>query len=135
MGLYKWKDKLNCEHFEIDEQHKTFFKLAMKLQSVDNFENKNKTIDVVMETIKDFYNHADSHFKAEEELGFIKRYDRSKLLSHKMEHSKFLSKLQNIKISEIRTDPCKNAKELGVYAMDWMENHILEEDFRMLKKI
>lgn len=133
MGLFDWQDKLSCENEEIDEQHKTFFKLAMKLKSVDKEENNINPMDEVMEIIKDIYNYADYHFKAEEEMAIIKQLDYSQLPKHRMEHSKFLSKLQNFKIGDIRIDPFKNATELSDFAVNWMENHILEEDLKLFR--
>jgi hemerythrin len=124
--MVKWEDKYSLGVESIDEQHKELFQIASRIYELLKNEMILDKYDHIMEIIDELKNYTVDHFKDEEE--YMKRIGYKKFLSHKVAHTDFLDKMENIDANKI--DNGHNEYLLGIldFVCVWLVEHILKED-------
>jgi len=128
MEFIKWSKEVELNVPIIDKQHKNMVKLTNQLYK-ELEANKKAQIKKILKLIVDDTKH---HFETEERL--IEEYKMENFISHKLEHQRFLNKIngvyQNIKVgkSELTIDDLNSIKV-------WFFNHIDFKDSKLAEHI
>jgi len=122
MELIKWTDQYSVGIKEIDNQHKGLVIIINELFSYMSEgkakENLNEIFDHLTEYIK-------KHFFVEETM--LVKYAYPDYDQHKVEHSKFIQKLNDLK-SEFKSGKITISLEILNFLKDWLLNHIQHTD-------
>ncbi|AJQ26540.1 bacteriohemerythrin [Pelosinus fermentans] len=124
--MVKWEAKYSLGVESIDEQHKELFRIANRIYELLKNEMILDKYDHIMEIIDELKNYTVDHFKDEEE--YMKSIGYKKFLSHKVAHTDFLDKMENIDVNKI--DNGHNEYLLGIldFVCVWLMEHIMKED-------
>lgn len=120
MKRINWSDHFLIGDSEIDDQHKTFFKLVHDYQDNEASSDADKLLDL-------FINYAVKHFSYE--MNLMKRvgYDAVKMIEHGQHHTKITEALLRMKMTSKDKRDCLLEVVLG----QWLINHILTYDLNL----
>lgn len=124
--MYKMKDEFKTNIEIIDQQHEKLFEItneAYMLLTNDFKIDKYDEILVILQSLKDY---TQFHFETEEK--YMESINYKKLFSHKIEHSYFINKLEDIDLTHLDSNQDDSIKELLKFLNDWLVNHILQND-------
>ncbi len=128
MAKIQWQKIYSVNIPEIDEQHKKLVSMINQLE--DSLAAGkgiiNKEIGIVLAQLVDY---TQSHFKDEERLQEEMKF--SKRVKHKQQHEELVQQIKAILINLKNGKPI-NAYEMMNFLRDWLVNHILEEDHKMI---
>ncbi len=124
--MFKWQESFSSNVKEFDEQHKKLFALGNQLLDVVHASRNTDHYDDIMEALDELKEYTVYHFNAEEEL--MLTYNYPKLMSHKMQHKKFLGKVEELLSKDIDKNQVDVTLELLTFLADWIQNHILVTD-------
>lgn len=111
---------------EIDEQHKKLFDIANRAYAVmqdDFITDKFDHINSILIELKDY---TKEHFSNEET--YMKSIQYKRMFTQKVEHAKFIEKLENIDLLAIEENQNKSILEILDFLVNWLKHHILEVD-------
>ncbi len=126
-----WKDEYTTGIEQIDDEHKKIFSYYNKLvTSIDEGLN-NASLDELFYFLIEYIKY---HIKSEEEFQEKMKYpDRDK---HKEYHLEFRSTLRDYLYKYINNSiSTQDIKAIGFFLEDWLVNHIIKEDIRIMRKI
>ena len=130
--MVEWDDKYKLGVEEIDKQHKKLFDLAEEIYNLlksNLFVDKyNKIIDLINE-LRDY---TAFHFSEEEK--YMESIKYKKLFTHKIEHLKFIDTVTKIDLDKIDENQDAYILELLDFVTDWIDNHILNTDLKIVDK-
>ncbi|WP_010166614.1 bacteriohemerythrin [Candidatus Epulonipiscium viviparus] len=130
--MVNWSESYNVDIIAIDNQHKILFDIARDSAALLNqtMDDKHDQILTVLTKLK---NYTLFHFQTEEKLMIQANYP--KLLSHKALHDEFIESIEGIlhKLDIHQDDDV--IREILVFLIDWLTNHILKVDKYMAKEI
>ncbi|MBP2659872.1 MAG: hemerythrin-like metal-binding protein [Firmicutes bacterium] len=124
--MVKWEDKYSLGVESIDEQHKELFRIANRIYELLKNEMILDKYDHIMEIIDELKNYTVDHFKDEEE--YMKSIGYKKFLSHKVAHTDFLDKMENIDVNKIDNGHNEYLLSILDFVCVWLIEHILKED-------
>lgn len=124
--MVKWEDKYSLGLESIDEQHKELFRIANRIYELLKNEMILDKYDHIMEIIDELKNYTVDHFKDEEE--YMKSIGYKKFLSHKVAHTDFLDKMENIDVNKIDNGHNEYLLSILDFVCVWLIEHILKED-------
>ncbi len=124
--MVKWEDKYSLGVESIDEQHKELFQIANRIYELLKNEMILDKYDHIMEIIDELKNYTVDHFKGEEE--YMKSIGYKKFLSHKVAHTDFLDKMENIDVNKIDNGHNEYLLSILDFVCLWLVEHILKED-------
>lgn len=124
--MYTFKDEFRTGIAQIDEEHEKLFEIADKAYETLMDDFIPDKYDYIVDILKELTDYAAVHFEHEEEYMASIRY--RKLLSHKVEHQEFASKIAAYDLSEIDEDQKGAILELLDFLNDWLIHHIIEND-------
>lgn len=124
--LKKWKDEYLIGIKEIDEQHKKLFEIANSAYDLlknNLYLDKYDRIVIILEELKSY---TIFHFTAEE--NYMESIGYKRMFSQKVEHSKFIEKMNKINLDEI--DKNQDEYIIGIleFVVNWIDSHILTTD-------
>lgn len=106
----------------VDSQHKELFELVNHFQqSVIN----GNSFDKLLETMKFLVEYTRYHFQEEEE--FMKEISYPEMVEHREKHDELVQKLTCILV-KFNQQQVPDMKALEKFLMDWIKEHVLEED-------
>ncbi|WP_432736166.1 bacteriohemerythrin [Maridesulfovibrio sp. FT414] len=105
----------------IDNQHQTFFAILHKIRKLSQ-ENDCGSFGDILEELQ-LYSRF--HFETEETI--METAGAENLQAHKMEHKKFIEKIEELVLQNILEDPCF-PEELASFVEKWLVDHILNTD-------
>ena len=118
----EWKEKYCIGIDPIDNQHKELIDIISKLeQSL----TENKGERRFIETLRFLVDYTKFHFKTEEEL--MNEIDFPRYVLHRELHNNFIKKITEILVNLKNKKPTKPV-ELLDFLIDWVINHVLDED-------
>ena len=118
----EWYDSYCIGDEKIDSQHKNLVEMISRLQeSLPGEGVKQETAN----TLKFLVQYARQHFADEEEL--MKRISFEEYDQHKLQHKKFIMQVTNM-LLDIKKRKQVNSLELFDFLMEWLFNHIKNED-------
>lgn len=120
--LVKWEKNWETGIKLIDEQHKLLFDIINELNKALKFNREREVMERIIENLKIYVY---THFAMEESL--MLRYDYPDFENHKIQHKKFIDKMDNAALRY------KNNSELPTYEIleflkDWLIAHIKKSD-------
>ena len=120
----KWDENLNTDIVWIDKQHKNFFKKMDKfLEASSGGRGGAEAISALKES-EDYIN---THFDTEER--YMMQYDYPATKLHKAKHTKYRSKLKELKVKYNVEGASNNfIREFQLGIIDWYKNHINKFD-------
>jgi hemerythrin len=124
MDLVLWHEKYNVGITLIDNQHKKLVKIMNKLVFSINEGFKGEDILIIF---NEFYDHANYHFKSEEQ--YFYRLNEIEANLHKLQHKHFIEQLNDTKNSIIENNL---SNELLYFLVDWLLVHIQYEDKKLI---
>jgi len=120
--FFVYDDNWTVKVESLDEEHAEIFnKINILYKNIKEGEPRK----VILETIIKLTNYTKQHFAREETL--MKQVGSLELKKQKLMHTELLKKLDNI-IKDLRTDKEIDYISVLIFAKDWLQNHILEED-------
>lgn len=123
--MISWSDEFSIKSQQIDEQHKKFFTFLERIEKIKNSTAapKDKARDMTM-ILGDMLGAAKEHFAAEETL--MKHANYPYFAKHKKAHDSFCVALS--KSGGDLSDPQVAIERTYAFLIDWLVNHILDED-------
>lgn len=127
MDIAVWHSKYETGNSEIDDQHKTLFKLINNLADATS---QGASQEVLKQLLDELINETTIHFKTEEEL--VKPVGYGSYFSRKASHSYLRGVL--VKVSEnFEIDSSFLTLEIVQSIVDLIVRHICEEDMLMMQ--
>lgn len=124
--MFKWKDNYCSKVNQFDDQHKKLFSLGNHLLDVVHANKDSDHYDDIIDALNELKEYTVYHFNAEEEL--MEKYNYPKIMSHKMQHKKFLVRVNELLSKDIDANQVDVTLELLTFLADWIQNHILVVD-------
>jgi len=124
MEIIKWTEEYSVGIKEIDNQHKG---LVILINELFTLMTKGKSKDSLSEIFNYLTDYTKKHFFTEETL--LYKYAYPEIDQHKLEHSKFIENLNNLK-SDFKTGKITISIETLNFLKDWLLNHIKISDKR-----
>ncbi|MGB9840170.1 bacteriohemerythrin [Thermovenabulum sp.] len=130
--MIKWKDDYKIGIYEIDNQHRRLFEIAEDTYNLLKNEFILDKYDKIIELISELKDYAKYHFKSEED--YMEKIGYKRLLSHKVEHKDFIEKIDSIDVFKIDHNQEAYVMELLDFIVNWISNHILEKDKKIISE-
>lgn len=128
-----WKDSY-CVNIEVvDIQHKEIFNILDKCYDLLLKSKDKDNYDEVISILLNLKEYAIYHFKTEEK--FMKENNYSKFLSHKFAHDSFIEKINTFDPYSVDKDTTTSLKNILEFVSQWIKNHILDVDMKILQYI
>lgn len=118
----EWKDKYNIGVELIDSQHQEMARIIANLKGALETDQKNKVIGDTLRFLVDYTQH---HFSAEQDL--MRTVNFPFLGNHKTLHQQFIQHVMGI-LLKVKNKKPLDGKELIAFLIQWLINHIFEED-------
>jgi len=122
MELIKWTDKYTLGIQEIDNQHKG---LVVIINELFTYMSEGKAKEKMEDVFDHLTEYTKKHFSAEELM--LYRYAYKDIEEHKVEHKKFIEKLEAFK-KDFNNSKITISLEVLNFLKDWLLNHILISD-------
>lgn len=124
--MINWKEEYNLGIVQIDEQHKMLFDIAGRAYKLLTDEMKVDKYDEIVAVLEELKDYTKFHFSFEEE--YMMKIGYKKLLSHKVQHSDFIEKMDSIDLNKVDEDQDKYLGSITDYIINWIIGHILGRD-------
>lgn len=124
--MIAWKEEYTLGIPHIDEQHKKLFEIAGSIYGLYRDEFCIDKYDRIVGLIGELKDYTIFHFKSEEE--YMESVGYRKLFTHKIEHSDFVEKINNVDLELVDEDHNAYLLEILEFVVDWIDKHILEKD-------
>lgn len=132
MELIEWSDKYLVGYNEIDNQHKGLVILINELYTLMTKGKSKENLEIIFDHLTDY---TKEHFSMEEMM--MKKYAYPDYEQHKLEHMKFVDRLNGFR-SDFKNNKVTISIEVLNFLKDWLLNHILVTDKKympLLEKI
>jgi len=127
MPFYEWNERMSVNIPSVDRQHQV---LIGYINNLHDAIVKGNSLFVASSIISKLKNYTRVHFVYEELLFDQHGYEETS--EHKMQHTKFISKLDQLKEMCKNKDADVNDKLLE-FLKNWLNDHILVEDMSYSK--
>lgn len=123
--MFEWKNEFSVNIQEIDTQHKKLFEIGSRLYALIRMKNFD-VFDDIITVLTELEDYTKYHFNYEEKLMAL--YGFEDYEAHKMQHSIFVQKLEDVRKIDIDEAQSKVLMDIIVFVADWITNHILKRD-------
>ncbi|MEN1761042.1 bacteriohemerythrin [Anoxynatronum sibiricum] len=124
--MFRWDEVFSCKIARFDEQHRQLFSLANALLDTIKSDRDADHYDEIIAALYALKEYTIHHFQAEESL--MEHYGYPKLMSHRMQHKRFLAKVQEMLDRDMDQNQAEVSMELLAFLADWIQKHIMEVD-------
>ncbi|SMP38035.1 bacteriohemerythrin [Anoxynatronum buryatiense] len=124
--MFRWDEVFSCKIARFDEQHRQLFLLANTLLDIIKSDQNADHYDEIVAALNALKDYTVHHFHAEESL--MEQYGYPKLMSHRMQHKRFLAKVQEMLDQDVDQNQAEVSMELLTFLADWIQKHIMEVD-------
>jgi len=126
--MISWNDGLVIGVKSIDDDHKNLLNIINEFsQAIDNNTN-NEEFEKIFDELNIYVN---GHLRREEAL--IKKSGYKDFDNHQSQHRSFANKIPEIKNRFFSTNDYFDKKDIVVFLIDWLINHIINEDMKLIK--
>lgn len=122
MELIKWNDSYLLGIEEIDNQHKG---LVIIINELFNYMSEGRAKKNLTDVFDHLTEYTELHFGAEEMM--LVKYAYPDYDQHKLEHEKFIDKLNSFK-ADFKSGKITISLEVLNFLKDWLINHIMHTD-------
>lgn len=124
MEPYIWREELNTNIRELDDQHRHFFDILNELRNAfGSFAERGVLVDTFSELIE----YMRVHFQTEEEL--MEQFHYPDLVRHRELHMHFTQRVTELFRDYLQDRADITRTTLG-FLQDWLVNHIMTEDMK-----
>jgi len=127
MDIAVWRSEYETGHSEVDDEHKTLFKLINNLGYAISQESSPV---ILKQLLNELINETVIHFENEEEL--VKPVGYGNYFTHKAKHSYLEEVLMSVS-EKVETDSSFLTLEIVQSIQDLIVRHICEEDMMMIQ--
>ena len=127
--MIHWKKEYELGLPDVDKQHKYLIDVAVEAYELLKDKLTSDKYDKIVGILQELRNYTIFHFEFEE--GFMKKEAYPKILSHKMEHKKFIDKLNAVDLNAIDANQQEALISIIEFVAVWLDSHILETDRRV----
>lgn len=124
--IFKWKDNFSTGIEEIDKQHKRLFEIGGEIYNLATLKDGQDHYDEIMTLLSGLKDYTVYHFGFEESL--MEKYNFSELDKHKVQHSRFIEKLNELETQDIDARQQKVILDILDFIVNWISSHILGSD-------
>ncbi|WP_019879044.1 bacteriohemerythrin [Succinispira mobilis] len=124
-----WKKEYELGLVDVDKQHKYLIDVAVEAYELLKNKLAVDKYDKIVGILQELRDYTIFHFEYEE--NFMKKNSYPKFLSHKMEHKKFIDKINAVDLSTIDENQEEALLSILEFIATWLESHILETDKRV----
>ena len=128
MATFEWSPDLETGHAVIDEQHRSLFALANRLDECVACEADDA--DLVGDAIYRLNDYVIEHFADEEALMAQSEYPRS--VTHRSEHEHLSADTMRLMAAYFNGEEVA-ATRIAPFVTLWLQNHIRDEDMRFVR--
>lgn len=121
--MIQWHEGLSLGVKALDDDHKKLLHIINKLS--DAIKDGNSE-EILHEIFEDLHKYVIVHFDREEAL--LKKCGCEDINEHIAQHRNFSNKIPELKAKLSKTKDSSNAQEVSHFLIDWLFNHIIEED-------
>lgn len=125
--IAQWRKEYETGDVLIDEQHKSLFSIINSLYGVMLEGQGESLLEKTLETLKDY---TDIHFQTEEEFMINHNYPHWE--EHHKKHEILREKVWNFDYDNDGMELSQKTIKLSHFLMDWLINHIKNEDKKMI---
>ncbi|WP_234118724.1 bacteriohemerythrin [Clostridium hydrogenum] len=129
--MIKWNSEYVIGIDKIDEQHKKLFEIANKAYDLLKDEFSIDKYDKIVAIIKELQDYTKYHFKFEED--YMASIGYRKFFAQKVAHDDFIKKIYSIDLKKIDSNQDKAIIKLLDFVVEWIGEHIKEEDSQIGK--
>jgi len=126
--IFKWKDRLNTGIEVIDNQHKRLFEIGTELYNLTSLDDGIDHYDEIVVVINKLKDYTKYHFDYEEQR--LEKLNYSGLHDHKIEHQRFIDKLNEIEAKDIDINQKQIILDIIEFIINWISEHIVGTDFK-----
>jgi len=136
--MFEWKEMYSTDVAEIDKQHKRLLELGSKLYELiklmDDY-SQDDYYDDIKDVLAEVAEYTVYHFDYEE--GLMEKAGYDKLDEHKVHHSNFVAKLNELNDKDIDENQKDFLMEMVEFVAGWISEHILkvDQDYKILFKL
>ncbi len=131
MAIFNWNSSYQTGNEEIDRQHKKLVDMLNQLDESISIEGSHNTALKVLNELADYTHY---HFATEEKFMQSHQYDTDQFAKHKGEHDQFIEQVKTA-LDDIQDNPDKLEAQLLDFLVQWLMNHILLTDKKMVGQI
>ena len=138
--MYRWSDALRIGNSEIDHQHKELFRIAEKVEGLlddckphlSGKKDADREQRILQETIKYLKSYTRKHFAAEEV--FQQKIGYAGYEAHRKIHRDFVAAVEQME-EKVYEEECsdESVKNFLDWFSDWLRDHIMREDQRIIE--
>ena len=122
MELFQWKNQYSLDIKFIDDQHRSLVRIIAELRR--NL-LKGTPADITEDALSSLVDYTIYHFSNEEELFVL--YNYPDFQTHKKQHDELTRQILHVQ-NNIKNKSATLSHELMDFLINWLENHILNED-------
>jgi len=126
--IFKWKDRLNTGIEVIDNQHKRLFEIGTELYNLTSLDDGIDHYDEIVVVINKLKDYTKYHFDYEEQR--LEKLNYNGLHDHKIEHQRFIDKLNEIEAKDIDINQKQIILDIIEFIINWISEHIVGTDFK-----
>lgn len=126
--MISWNDGLDIGVKSIDDEHKKLLDIINKFSEAIDNDTNNEEFEKIFDKLNLYIRE---HFTSEEVL--IKKSSYKDFDKHQYQHQFFTNKISEIKDRFFSTDDYSKRKEIVIFLIDWLINHIINEDMKLIK--
>lgn len=126
--MFEWKEQYSCNIAEVDKQHQHLFRLAEELHALLKVGDKFDRYDDIHKVLGNLADYTVYHFGYEEKMLKEHGFDPQAFREHEAEHIAFVNKIKHLANQDIDKDQQKLLMDALMFAVQWIEKHILDTD-------
>jgi hemerythrin len=124
--MIEWTEEYAVGVKDIDDQHRRLFEIADQAYTLLRKDLQTDKFDRIVEIFEELKDYTVYHFNFEE--SYMAGIGYPKILSHKVEHSDFIEKVNGVDYRQIDDNQNQYLMEILNFVVDWIKSHIKERD-------
>lgn len=129
--MYEMKEEYLIGVEQIDKEHTVLFAIADEIYELCKNEFVPDKFDHITNLIQRLRDYAIMHFEHEE--AYMESIQYKRMFTQKIQHDNFKRKLDTMDLEIIDDDQEQAIEELLKFVTDWLVEHILETDKRIVE--
>lgn len=130
--MFEMRDEYYTGIEMIDREHQELFRIAGEAYAIYKDQYIVDKFDYIKKIMDELKEYAITHFAHEED--YMKEVGYKRRLSHMIQHKEFLAELDEINLDNIDYNQSKVLIQILEFVSDWLVNHILECDKKIVKE-
>ncbi|MDU4962510.1 MAG: bacteriohemerythrin [Sporomusaceae bacterium] len=126
--MFEWKPEYTSGIEEVDRQHQKLFVLAGDLYDIAKRRDGYDYYDEIVQVFSELSDYTVYHFRYEEEMMKKHGYGLKELAAHCGEHDAFIQKMKKVAAEDLDKRQQQVVMDVVMFAVDWIEQHILGSD-------